>query len=160
MSRIVSIEFFQQPPVQAAVTSGELTPQTGGNWVRTYEYPQGLLAVGAALTSLGKAARPLMNGVAALAHRVKTSLYDGLVGTLEVTGCIPSGKAVFGLVGETLSQFKVRHIHERNALAMQLQRNYESGQPGLQRAELVAQIDDITRVLDRVAAVQAARRGW
>ncbi|WP_157645521.1 hypothetical protein [Burkholderia ubonensis] len=163
MSRIVSIEYFQQQlerPVRPAVASVELTAPTSRQWVRTYQYPQGLLAVGAALASFGKNVRPVTNGVAGLAHRVKESLYEGLVRTLEVTRCIPTGRTEFGLVGETLSEYKVRHIQKRNALAMQLKRNYESGQPELKRDEIISQIDDITRVLDRVAAVQAARKGW
>jgi hypothetical protein len=59
-----------------------------------------------------------------------------------------------------LSEYKVRRIQKRNELAMQLKRDAENGQSALNRAEIVSQIDDITRVLDRVSAVQAARKGW
>ncbi|WP_157641909.1 hypothetical protein [Burkholderia ubonensis] len=167
MSRIVTIEYFSQlengPGLFAAAPvapCSELVAPTAGDWVRTYEYPRGLLAVGAVLASLGKRIRPVTTGVAALAHRAEEVLYDGLVRTLEVTGCIPTGKVEFGLVGETLSEYKVRHIQKRNALAMQLKRSTEAGRPDGQRAEIIEQIDDLTRVLDRVAAVQAARKGW
>ncbi len=162
MPRIVSVEFFQQeiegPGLFAAspAMSAELVAPSNDDWVRTYRYPRGLLAVGESLASLGKKARPLTTGVAKLARGVKASAYECLVRTLEAAGSIPTGKKQFGLIGETLSDFKVRHVQKRNALAIQL----KSCQPGLQRAEIVSDIGELSRVLERVAVIQNARKGW
>jgi hypothetical protein len=163
MSRIVSIDYFQKAEQGQGVfaTPAELSAASNRGWVRTYEYPRGLVAFGAALASFKKTyVRPVTAGVAKLAYNSKEALYDGLVGALEVTGCIPTGKTEFGLIGETLSEYKVRCIQKRNELAMQLKRDAENGQSALTRAEIVSQLDDITRVLDRVSAVQSARKGW
>jgi hypothetical protein len=161
-SKAAEIEYFNQfkygssPAVPLPVA---LIPVVDRGWSRTYVYPRGFLATGRLVASLRKALRPLARVVAAV--QVKEPMYEGLVRVLELTGRIPTGKAELGLEGgETLLHFKGRKIRERAALVLQLKLNYESGQPDLNRAELEAGIDERTRVLDKVAAVQAARKGW
>lgn len=165
MSSIVTIDYFQKLQNGGGIERAQpaaLIPASARPWTRSYVYPRRLLAIGRVFASLNKAVlRPLTGRVAVQAQRVKESLYEGVVGALEFTGCIPTGRAEFGLArGETLSDFKVAKIRERHTLAMQLKRNYEDGQPDLNRVEIISGIDDATRVLDRVAVVQAARKGW
>jgi hypothetical protein len=167
MSGIVSIEYFQHQAegqglfATPRAVSAELVAPTNRGWVRKYKYPQSLLAVGEVLASIAKQMRPATNEIAALAHRVKELLYDGLVTVLEVTGRIPTGRKDFGLVqGETLSERKVSYVQMRNRFVKELTRSPKGGWPEPIRAELITKIDDISRELDRVSAVQAARKGW
>lgn len=159
MSKTVTIDCFKHldTPDFFAPRHVEVVPPAPEEWTRSYVYPSRLIALGSVLASVERRfVRPVAVLFAKAVRHARESLYGGLVRALEITGFLPTGKAEFGLAGETLSEYKVRHIRERHALVLKLKQDPS----GANRDGIITEINDITGVLERVGAVQAARKGW
>jgi hypothetical protein len=146
----------------------ETVPVPKEQWVRTYQYPAGIIAVGKFGSRFGGILASLSKALSAGFHTTKNAIAYSILQVSE-----RKARVELGLKGETISQYKGRLIAERASLETALKVQWNQNNPGntgygahaqplvaskaeyasLSRDEIVAKIDTVSAQLNAVYVV-------
>lgn len=180
MTKTVTLDFFKSVAdlsnanIQILPVTQDFVPAAKQEWVRTYKYPAGVIAVGHFGNRFAGLFSPLSNVFGKVFRGVKNFIYYDVMVAIAERGA----RRQLGLTHQTVSEYKGSLIAQRNALATELSLQWHQsnsihtghGAPAqvfvkvnaqyanLSREELVAKIDTVNTQLTHANSVTAGSR--